>query len=206
VTGRSFRVGVGGTALVVAAAGYAIGRAITSSDPIARNDRPPVDSDRVIEILSNGLYDNHEGAVTQAEADCAGRATADVVGTQRIIDLGLGGINPYGGFSYAELTQDEQRAYIGQFLGCISDDRLAAYRASILTQNTELDSGDAACVADAEIEAVGPARLRELLVAASSQPGATLADVASEGDERAALADVVPRCGVEGLVTTTAVT
>lgn len=202
MTGRGFRVGVGAAALVVAAAGYAAGRTLTTPDPIPRNDRPAVDSDRAIEILSHGLYENHEGAITQAEADCAGRATADVVGTQQLVDLGLGGINPYGGFSYAELTVDEEQAYVEAFLGCVSDDRMASYRASILDQLTELDTGAATCVADAEVEAVGAGRLRELLVAAVDQPGATLADVATEGDEQAALADITADCGVEDTLTT----
>jgi hypothetical protein len=203
VTGRGFRVGVGATALVVAVAGYAVGRAATAPDPIPRNDRPTVDGERAIETLSHGLYRNFEGAITQAEADCAGRATARAVGTQRLIDLGLGGFNPYGGFSYAELTEDEGQAYVEAFLGCIPDDRIAGYRASILDQNTELDSGSATCVADAELEAVGAGRLRELLVALNARPGAALADVATDGDEQAALADVAAGCGVEEVPTAT---
>jgi len=206
VNGRALRVGVGVAALVVAVVGYAAGRAMTAPEAVARNDRPVIDSDRVIEILGHGLYENHEGGITQAEADCAGRATADAIGPQRIIDLGLGGINPYGGFSYAELTVDEEQAYLAGFLGCIPDDRMAAYRASIIDQGTDVDAGGATCVADAEIAAVGAPRLRELLVAANPQPGATLADVVSEGDEREALAGVAAACGVEDVLTTTVVT
>ena len=191
-------------AVAVAVGGFVVGRGLTTPAPIARNQRPAVDGERVEQILADGLYENHAGAITQDEADCAGGATVDAIGPQRIVDLGLGGINPYGGFSYAELTVDEEPAFLAGFLGCISDERMAAYRTSILVQNIGLDHEAAACIADAELAAVGPARLRELLVAASGTPDATLAIVA-QPDEFDALVDITADCGVADQVLTTAV-
>ena len=203
-TGRAGVAVTAVAAVVVAVGGFAVGRGLTAHEPIARNQRPAVDGDRVQQILADGLYENHGGAITQDEADCAGGATVDAIGPQRIVDLGLGGINPYGGFSYAELTVDEEPAFLTGFLGCIPDERMAAYRTSILAQNIGLDRDSAACIAEAELAAVGAARLRELLVAASRHPDATLAIVA-QPDEFDALVDVTATCGVAEQVHTTAV-
>jgi hypothetical protein len=190
-------------ATVLAVGGFVLGRGLTAPAPIARNSRAAVGTDDVREILSGGLYRNYEGALTQDEADCAANATVDALGPQRFIDLGLGGVNPYGGYSYAELTADEKPAFLTAYLGCIPDDRLAAYRTTIIADNTGISREAAACVAEAELAAVGPGRLRELIVAASAHPDATLAIVA-RGDEFALLADVTADCGVAEQVHTTA--
>ena len=133
----------------------------------------------------------------------AARTTVDAIGPQRFIDLGLGGINPYGGYSYAELTADERPAFLAAFLGCVPDDRMAAFRTTTLVTNTGIDREAAACVAEGELDAVGAGRLRELLVAASSHPDATLAIVAA-GDEFPLLVDITADCGVADRIHTTA--
>ena len=190
--------------VVTTIGGFLVGRALAAPPSIAENRRPPIETDDVRDILSNGLYVNYEGALTQDEADCAARATVDAIGPQRFIDLGLGGINPYGGYSYAELTADERPAFLAAFLGCVPDDRMAAFRTTTLVTNTGIDREAAACVAEGELDAVGAGRLRELLVAASSHPDATLAIVAA-GDEFPLLVDITADCGVADRVHTTAV-
>ncbi len=201
MTGVGMRVGMGVAAVLAAAGGFVLGRALTGPEPVPRNDRAPVDAERAAEIMSLGLYANHEGAITQEEADCAGRTTTDAIGRERLVELGLGGINPYGGFSLAELVVDEEESFMEAFLGCIPDERFAAYRHSSIEGTPGLDRDQAGCVADAEIAAVGVTRLRELLVAVSLEPGTTLADVA-EPAEQPALAAVAADCGVADVLTT----
>ena len=125
-------------AVGLAAAGFLLGRSLTGPDPIVRNDRAAVDRQKVVEILADGLYENLEGAITQDEADCAGREAVTALGPQRFIDLGLGGINPYGGFSFAELTADEEQTYMSAFLGCIPDSRLAEF---VHSESIKLNEG-----------------------------------------------------------------
>ncbi|HET6953228.1 MAG TPA: hypothetical protein VFI47_22805 [Acidimicrobiales bacterium] len=184
-------VGVGAAAVLVAVGGFVAGRALTAGGgDVPSADRAPLDRDRVIEIIDDGVYENLEGALDQDESRCIARDVVGSLGHERFVELGVGGVNPYSSFGLGELTEEEERTYTEAFYGCIADERLADYVASVDIASG-VDPSVARCRAEAQVGTLGAARMREILVEGVVNPDTPPADLFEGGEEEALNAALV---------------
>jgi hypothetical protein len=170
--------------VVVAVVGVVIGALAGGDDePSASSDEAGTDRQELVDGLAAGLYENFGGTFSHDEADCAADSLMSKVGQGRLLDLGLGPSNPYDVFSVTELTPEEQHDVVSSVVGCISDDRLVGYLASTYSEGGELTYEQGECIAEGQIELLGPDRLRELVVEGNFSPGASMASLADPEDQ-----------------------
>ena len=178
---------------LVAGAGVVIGVVLGGGDSDPSPPDPATDREEMIDGLSTGLYENFGGTLNHDEADCAARSVVNKVGEDRLLDLGLGPSNPYDVFSVTELTLEEQGDVVGGVVQCISDDRLVGYLASTYSAGGELTFEQAECIAERQVELLGPDRMRDLTVEANFQPGESVASLA-DPDEQGGLEAIDREC------------